>query len=244
MANPGYTDTPIIPGQKWRVHDAERPLPPVVAPGADSAQPPSDAVVLFDGSSLDSWVSAKDGQSPAAWKVENGYAEVVKGAGNIQTRVPLGDGQYHVEWRAPETVEKSSQGRGNSGVFLLSLYELQVLDGHDNPTYADGLTGGIYGQWPPLANACRKPGEWQTFDIVFTGPRFDGERLAAPGYVTLFHNGVVVHYHRELLGPTQHKRAPAYEPHEPERPLMLQDHGDPVRFRNMWYRRLGELDAG
>jgi hypothetical protein len=249
MSNPGYADTPIIPGQSWRVHDGDRPQPPVVSPGQQPGPdrpgtPPSDAVVLFDGSNLDSWVSARDGASPAAWTVANGIVQVEPGTGDIQTKANLGDGQYHLEWAAPEKVEKHSQGRGNSGVFLMGLYELQVLDGFDNPTYADGITGAVYGQFPPLVNPCRQPGEWQSYDIIFTAPRFEGERLLSPAYVTLIHNGVLTHYHKALLGPTQHKVNTQYEPHPPELPLKLQDHDNLVCFRNIWYRPLGDYDEG
>jgi len=241
---PGYDDTPIIPGSNWRVHDKERPLARVVTPPTASTQdqagqPPSDAVVLFDGSDLSGW-TGKDGDPQ--WKVENGYAEVVGGTGSISSKEQLGDGQYHVEWRAPDKVKGESQGRGNSGVFLMSRYEIQVLDCYENPTYADGATAGIYGQTPPLVNACRKPGEWQTYDIVWLGPRFEGRRVIRPAHLTLFHNGVLAHHNRMLIGPTTHRAVLAYEPHPTEAPLQLQDHGDPVRYRNIWYRPLTDYD--
>jgi hypothetical protein len=237
----GYTDTPLIPGSRWRVHDPERPQPLVVAPGTPSTpeapgQPPSDAVVLFDGTSLDGWVG-KDG-APARWTVENGYVEVVPKAGDITSRAQFGDCQLHLEWQAPADVSGSSQGRGNSGVFLMDRYELQVLDCYQNPTYADGTTGAVYGQHPPLVNACRRPGEWQSYDIVWLAPRFDGDRLVTPAYVTVFLNGLLVQYHRPVLGPTSHKKVTPYEPHPPVAPLRLQDHSNPVRFRNIWYRPL------
>jgi hypothetical protein len=239
----GYDDTPSIPGQQWRVHDSTRPRPRVVTPGTESTperpgRPPSDAVILFDGSGLSGWVGTDGG--PAAWKAEHGYIEVVPRAGDIQTREQFGSCQLHVEWAAPVEVAGGSQGRGNSGVFLMGRYEIQVLDCYDNPTYADGTTAAVYGQHPPLVNACRKPGEWQTYDIVWITPRFEGERLVAPAYVTVFHNGVVVHHHREILGPTTHRRVMPYAPHPPTGPLRLQDHGHPVRFRNIWYRPLDE----
>jgi hypothetical protein len=241
----GYDDTPFLPGSPWRVHDSRRPQPPVVTPGTESTPerpgwPPSDANVLFDGTDLSGWVG-RDGQ-PAAWKVEHGYMEVVPRSGDIQTREHFGDCQLHLEWAAPAQVAGQSQGRGNSGVFLMGRYEIQVLDCYENPTYADGTTAAIYGQFPPLVNACRRPGEWQTYDIVWLAPRFDGERLVSPAYVTVFHNGVLVHYHRELLGPTTHRRTLPYTPHPPTGPLRLQDHGNPVRFRNIWYRPL-DLEA-
>ncbi|MBI3970212.1 MAG: DUF1080 domain-containing protein [Chloroflexi bacterium] len=242
----GYDDTPFIPGQKYRVHDSTRPQPRVVTPGTESTQeragrPPSDAVILFDGTDLSGWVAnPRSGSSdgPARWKVENGYMEVVPRSGGIRTREEFGDCQVHLEWAAPAEVVGNSQGRGNSGVFLMNRYEIQVLDCYDNPTYADGTTAAVYGQHPPLVNACRKPGEWQTYDIIWTAPRFDGERLVSPAYVTMFHNGVLVHNHREVLGPTAHRKVTPYEPHPPVGPLSLQDHGNPMRFRNIWYRPL------
>ncbi|MFP4056221.1 MAG: DUF1080 domain-containing protein [Candidatus Brocadiia bacterium] len=247
QGSPGYDDTPVIPGQKWKVHDSARPQPPVVEPPTPSTQdqagrPPSDAVVLFDGTDLEKWV-AKDG-GPAPWKVEDGYMEVEPKSGNIQTAQPIGDCQLHIEWAAPAEVSGESQGRGNSGVFLMGRYEIQVLDCYDNPTYADGTTAAIYGQFPPLANACRPPGQWQTYDIVWIAPRFSGDELVSPARVTVIHNGVVVHHARELIGPTTHRRVLDYQAHPPEGPLMLQDHGDAVRLRNIWYRPLPAEDQG
>jgi len=241
----GYDDTPFIPGSKYRVHDSSRPQPRIVAPGTESSQgapgkAPSDAVILFDGKDLGGW-EALDG-SPAKWKVENGYMEVVPKSGNIRTKARFGDCQLHLEWAAPTAIEGASQGRGNSGVFLMGLYEIQVLDCYGNPTYADGTTAAIYGQCPPLVNACRKPGEWQIYDIVWIVPRFDADRLVSPARVTIFHNGALVHHHKELLGPTQHKKAAQYAPHAATGPLMLQDHKNPVRYRNIWQRPLKDYD--
>lgn len=246
MAKLGYDDTPFLPDGKWRVHDSNRPQPLVVYPGTPSTQekfgePPSDAVILFDGTDLSKWVSSRDG-GPARWKVENGYMEVVAGTGDIQTIEHFGDCQLHLEWAAPAEVRGESQGRGNSGVFIMGLYEIQVLDCYENPTYADGTTAAIYGQYPPLVNACRKPGEWQIYDIIWIAPRFDGDKLVSPAYVTVLHNGVVVHYHTPLFGPTTHRQILPYTPHPPVGPLRLQDHGDPVRFRNIWYRVLKGYD--
>jgi len=243
----GYDDTPLIPGQKYKVHDSGRPLPRVVTPGTESTsdqagRAPADAVVLFDGTDLSKW-EGRDG-GPADWKVENGYMEVVAKTGNIRTREHLGDCQLHLEWAAPEEVKGDSQGRGNSGVFLMGLYEIQVLDCYDNPTYADGATAAVYGQFPPLVNACRKPGEWQSYDIVWSGPRFDGDTLVRPARVTVLHNGILVHHDVELTGPTTHRKVLEYEPQPTTGPLMLQDHGDPVRFRNIWYRPLTSYDEG
>jgi hypothetical protein len=236
----GYDDTPLIPGSTWHVHDPNRPQPRVVTPGA-AGQPPSDAVVLFDGSSLAQWQSL-DG-SAAKWKLEKDYMEVAAKTGNIQTKAAFGDCQLHVEWAAPAVVESESQGRGNSGVFLMSIYEIQVLDCYDNPTYADGLTASIYGEYPPLVNACRKPGEWQTYDIVWIAPRFEGDKLVSPARVTVIQNGIVVHHDQPLFGPTSHRTVVPYKAHAPEGPLMLQDHGNPVRFRNIWYRPIKGYDA-
>jgi len=241
---PGYDDTPMIPGSKYKVHDKKRPQPRVVTPGTESApdrpgRAPSDAVILFDGGDLSKW-AGRDGD--ARWKVGNGCMEVAPGTGDIETRERFGDCQLHVEWAAPAAVKGECQGRGNSGVFLMGCYEIQVLDCFENPTYADGLTAAIYGQCPPLVNACRRPGEWQTYDIVWLGLRFDGETLARPASVTLFHNGVLVHHNKELTGPTTHRAVLPYEPHPERGPLRLQDHGDLVRYRNIWYRPLTDYD--
>jgi hypothetical protein len=240
----GYTDTPLIPGSKWRVHDDARPRPPVITPGTFSTpdipgKPPSDAMVLFDGKNLDAWRTAKG--EPARWKVENGYLEVAPGAGDIITRAEFGDSQLHIEWRAPTPPQGDSQGRGNSGIFLMGLYETQVLDCFHNLTYADGQAGAVYGQMPPLVNACRPPGEWQTYDIVYTAPRFKDGKIDVPGFVTTFHNGVMVQNHTQILGATEHRAVPKLVVHEPKGPLVLQDHRNPVRFRNIWIRPLGEV---
>jgi hypothetical protein len=243
----GYTDTPMLPGQPWRVHDPTRPHPRVVRPGRAPGDAPSDAVVLFDGTNLSKWghpgqgASADRATSDARWIVRDGYFEVRPGAGTLITRDSFGDVQLHLEWAAPAEVRGRSQGRGNSGVFLMGLYEVQLLDSFDNPTYADGQAGAIYGQYPPLANAARPPGDWQTYDIVFEAPRFEGSRLVRPAFVTLVWNGVVVHNRKQAMGPTVHRVLPEYAPHAAELPLALQDHGNPVRFRNVWVRRLADL---
>lgn len=236
----GYDDTPILPGQQWRVHDGSRPQPRVVTPG-DDRSPPSDATILFDGKDVSGWV-AKDG-GDIGWTIEDGTMQVAPKTGDITTRQEFGDCQLHIEWASPEEVKGSSQGRGNSGIFLMGQYEMQVLDGYDNLTYADGLTGAIYGQYPPLVNACRKPGEWQVYDILFIAPRFQGNNLVSPAYLTVFHNGVVLHHHQASHGPTGHKNLSSYdEPHGPRGPLKLQDHGDLVRYRNIWIREIGIYD--
>jgi hypothetical protein len=227
---------------KWKIHDLDRPVPPVIDSGTASTQdlpgrPPSDAVVLFDGKDLSKWAH-KDG-SAAKWKVENGYFEVVPKTGYIYTREPFGDCQLHVEFSEPSPAKGESQDRGNSGVFLQGLYETQVLDSYQSKTYADGEAGAIYGQYPPLVNASRPPGQWQTYDIVFHGPRFakDG-KLLRPARETVFHNGVLVQDNVELSGPTAHGKRPPYEPQAEKLPLALQDHNHPVRYRNIWIREL------
>lgn len=230
----GYTDTPLLPGQKWRVHDDARPRPPVVTPGEGKARP-SDAIVLFDGTGLDAW--SGDGGGPAKWAVE-GDAMVVNGTGALRTKESFGDVQLHIEFATPAEVVSASQGRGNSGVFFLGRYEIQVLDSFDNVTYADGQAGALYGQFPPLVNASRGPGQWQTYDIVFRAPVFEGDQLVRPARATVLHNGVLVQDAQELIGATDHKKVATYKPHPPEGPLQLQDHGNPVRYRNVWIRRL------
>ena len=239
----GYDDTPFLPGGKWRVHDANRPQPKIIDPGTASTQkapgrPPSDAILLFDGTDASQW-QTRDG-GPVGWKVENGVMEVMPRTGSIVSKQSFGDIHLHIEWASPIEVKGASQGRGNSGVFLMNLYEIQVLDSYDNVTYADGHAGGIYGQYPPLVNAARGPGQWQTYDIFFVAPRFDGQSLVSPAYVTVIHNGILIHHHQPLLGPTGHKTLSSYaEPHDPVGPIMLQDHGDLVRFRNIWVRPIG-----
>jgi hypothetical protein len=225
--------------EKWAIHDLDRPVPPVVDPGpAGPPMPtPSDAIVLFDGKSLSQWEDGKGG--PAGWKVENGYAEVVAKTGSIRTKKGFGDCQLHIEWASPVEVKGESQERGNSGVFLMDIYEVQVLDSYDNRTYADGQAAAVYGQYPPLVNACRKPGEWQSYDIVFRRPHFDAAgKVLQPARMTVFHNGILVHDNVELTGPTGHKARPPYKPHADKLPLSLQDHGNPVRYRNIWLREL------
>lgn len=224
--------------QEWEVHSMDRPRPPVVDPGpaGPPAPVPSDAVVLFDGTDLREW---RGGEGPAGWRVEGGYVEVVGGSGSISTRRAFGDIQLHVEWAAPAQIEGDGQGRGNSGVFLMGLYEIQVLDSYRNDTYPDGQAAALYGQEPPLVNASRPPGEWQTYDIVFRRPRFaDDGSLVEPARATVFHNGVLVHNNVAFHGRTVHRQRATYAPHEERLPLTLQDHGNPVRFRNIWVREL------
>jgi hypothetical protein len=241
---PGFKDTPLLPNSNWRVHDADRPIPPVVATGAiNVVPPPSDAIVLFNGESLENWVSLQNNEaSPPLWKIENGYFEAVRDAGALVTRDKFGSVQLHVEWASPSVVKGVDQARGNSGILLMGRYEVQVLDTFQNLTYADGHAGAIYGQYPPLVNASRPPGEWQSFDIVFEAPRFEGDSLVKPAYVTCFHNGVLVQNRREVIGSVAYRAVGKYAPHAAEEPLALQDHGDPVRFRNIWIRRLDSLE--
>ena len=226
---------PILPNG-WHVHDMDRPQPVKVDPGASNADAPSDATVLFDGSDLDCWVSAKGGAVP--WTLGDGYVEVVPGTANIETKQSFGDMQLHIEWASPALVEEKAQRRGNSGVFLMGLYEIQIMDAWENPAYPDGMAGAVYGQNPALVNAARKPGEWQSYDIVFKAPVFKDGELESPAYVTIFWNGVLVQNHTEIYGPTVHREAPPYVAHAEKLPLKLQNHGRPVRFRNVWIREL------
>jgi len=227
------------PAEQWSIHDPARPLPPVVDPGpaGPPVAAPSDAIVLFNGKDLSEWEDSKG--EPARWKVESGYMEVVAKTGSIRTKKAFGDCQLHIEWATPAAVSGEGQSRGNSGVFLMNTYEVQVLDSYENKTYADGMAGAIYGQYPPLVNACRKPGEWQSYDIIFRRPRFDSQgNVLTPARMTVFHNGILIHDHVELLGPTSHKIRLPYKAHADKLPLSLQDHGHPVRFRNIWLRPL------
>jgi len=227
---------------KWKIHDLDRPLPPVVTPGTSSTQEapgkaPSDAVILFDGKDLSQWLD-KDGAA-AKWKVENGYVEVMAKTGYIHTKKAFGDCQLHVEFSEPTPPQGESQDRGNSGVFLMGAYEIQVLDSYENKTYADGQASAVYGQYPPLVNASRPPGQWQGYDIIFHGPRFDSAgKLLRPARITVFHNGVLVQDNVEPTGPTEHGERPPYKAGPEKAPLALQDHGNPVRYRNIWIREL------
>lgn len=236
----GYEDTPMLPGSKWRVHDGTRPLPAAVKTATAPGAPPADAQVLFGGADLSRWQNRKG--EPAGWKIEQGAIVVTAKAGDIQTKDEFGDVQLHVEWAAPSVVVGDGQDRGNSGVFLMGRYEVQVLDSFGSPTYPDGQAAAIYGQWPPLVNASRPPGEWQVYDILFTAPRFENGSLVTPAYLTVFHNGVAVHNHAAVIGTTAHKVVGKYEAHPPRGPIRLQDHGNPVRYRNIWVRELGEYD--
>lgn len=206
------------------------PEPKIIDPGS-STKAPSDAIVLFDGKDLSAWNGGE------AWPVKDGAA-TSQGNG-INSKQAFGSCQLHVEWATPSKVEGEGQGRGNSGIYLMEHYEVQILDSYENTTYYDGQAGAIYKQWPPLTNACRKPGEWQTYDIIFDAPQFDQDgKLARPGYVTVLHNGVLIQNHAELQGSTAWDAAPAYAAHAEKLPLHIQFHGNPVRFRNIWIREL------
>ena len=213
------------------------PVPPVVVPGADH-RPPSDAVVLFGGGDLSAW-QQPDGSAPA-WTVKDGAMTVAPGSGGIETKQSFGDVQLHIEWRTPaDTAGLQGQNRGNSGIFFQNRYEVQVLDSYENRTYSNGQAGSVYKQHIPAANATTPPGTWQSYDIVFVAPRFRADSsLAAPARVTVFHNGVLLHHAAALEGGTVYRGAPSYEPHPAKAPLSLQDHGQPVSFRNIWLREL------
>jgi len=227
---------------RYKVSDRNRPEPKVITPATPGTQqapgkPPSDAIILFDGSDLSKWQDNKGGAAP--WKVVNGTIEVVPGTSDIHTTQAFGDCQLHVEWAEPNPPHDKDQGRGNSGIYLMSKYELQVLDSYQNKTYPDGQAGAVYAQTPPLVNACLRPGEWQTYDIVWHGPRFaqDG-KLLRPARITVFQNGVLVQDNTELTGPTDYMKRPPYKQHPDKMPLVLQDHDQPVHFRNIWIREL------
>ena len=223
------------------------PVPSVITPAANAVNPPSDAVVLFDGTNLNEWVSTNNPVIPAKWKVEDGILTVEKSAGNIQTKKTFTDYQLHIEWRIPSNISGSSQARGNSGLFLSSTgpgdagYELQILDSYKNETYVNGQAGSIYKQYAPLVNACRKPGEWQSYDIIWTAPRFNEDgSLKSPARVTVLHNGILIQNNVELKGETRWIGSPYYKKHAAS-PIKLQAHGDksePISFRNIWIRPL------
>ena len=234
---------------KYAVHDETRENPTVIKPPERLGQHPSDATVLFDGEDTSQWVSEKDGKE-VKWKIENGYMEVVRKTGGIRTKKMFGNCQLHVEWCTPEGIDPkiTDQKRSNSGVFLMDRYEVQVLDSYtennykDNRTYADGQAAALYGQHPPMVNVCRKPGQWQAYDISFLKPLFDENgKLIRKARITVLHNGVVVHNNLEIEGSTRHKKKASYRPHPDGKGyIRLQDHGNPIRFRNIWVRELPE----
>jgi hypothetical protein len=224
---------------EYKPEDTEFYEPKVekITPGDDN-QPPSDATVLFDGQDLSAWESAKGG-SDAPWTVQEGYFTVKPGTGNIRTKEDFGDFQLHIEWRSPQKIEGEGQGRGNSGIFLQGLYEVQVLDSYESPTYVNGQAGSIYKQHPPLVNATKPPTEWDVYDIIYTAPKFDEKNgsLLEAGYVTVLHNGVVVQNHSKLQGTTEYIGPPQWKAHS-DGPIVLQDHGNLTSFRNVWIRPL------
>ncbi len=228
---PGYDDTPMLPNSQWRVHDKNRPQAPIVEPGAKPGDPPSDAVVLFDGQDVSQW------EGLTADAVEDGAINVVK-TQSLTTKTTFGDCQLHIEWATPKTADGNAMNWGNSGIFFHGLYELQIIESKACRIYADGIAGAIYGQFPPLANPSRGPGQWQTFDAVFLAPKFDGEKLIEPARMTVFWNGVLVQYHQEILGATKHKTFPQYEQKVETGPLVIQQHHSAVRLRNIWIRPL------
>lgn len=242
----GYSDTPVIPGTNWRVHDIDRPRPPAVKSEVVTTPPPSDAIVLFDGKDLSAWQGERGGE--ASFTVKDGVFTVSrpdKDSGkpgrreNIMTRQSFGDVQLHVEWRAPDNPILNSQRRGNSGVIFMGQYEVQVLDSYENPTYADGQAASLYGWKPPLVNATSPTREWQSYDIIFEAPRRDmSGDLMKKARVTVLHNGVLMHHAQDYLGKSSHKAVAQYEVHPDKAPIKIQDHGDAVSFRNIWVREL------
>lgn len=238
----GFRDTPILPGTPWHVHDPDRPRPSVVRPGQAAGDAPADAIILFDGTDLSAFKRA-DGKA-ADWLIADGTMTPPRRANftdwaSLTTEAAFGDMQLHLEFRTPSPSAAGGQMRGNSGVILMGLYEVQILDSHENRTYADGQASAIYGQTPPLANASRSPGQWQSYDIIFEAPRFDADgKLLRPAFVTVFHNGVLTQNHRRIEGSTAWRALPKYTPHADALPLTLQDHGCAVSFRNIWVRRL------
>lgn len=234
----GFRDTPMLPGGKWHVHDPDRPAPKVVTPAAQPGGAPSDAVVLFDGRSMEAWTP-----SGKPWVLKDGAMTVPPRDGKAESvlvsKQSFGDVQLHLEFRSPNPPQKSSQDRGNSGIWFMQRYEVQILDGYDNPTYADGQVGAVYAWKPPLVNAARKPGQWQSYDIIFERPRFAADgKLLRPAYVTAMLNGVVVQNHQAILGTTVWRQVEKYQAHGDAAPIQLQDHDSPVSFRNIWVRPL------
>lgn len=241
----GYSDTPVIPGSKWKVHDIDRPRPAVVTPAEKLGGAPADAIVLFDGTNTDAFHSKKKDEKgkdtaemgACPWKIENG--ELLVSGGDAWTKQEFGSCQFHIEWKTEPNTKGNSQKKGNGGVFFMDRYETQILDCDNNPTYADGMAGGVYGQTPPLVNAVKKAGEWQVYDIVFTAPKKEGGKVVEPAYITTFINGICVQNHTAIQGPTKHKQVTNYDGEFPEKaPLRLQDHKNepPVRLRNIWVR--------
>ena len=236
----GYTDTPKLPGVPWVVHDPSRPQPRVVeTAGAVSIKPPSDAIILFDGKNLDAFTQQNG--SPATWLVKDGILTVSKN--DIQTKEAFGAVQFHIEWRVPAGRKVDGQIGGNSGIFFMGFYEVQLLQSNKNPTYPDGQAGALYGQLPPLVNATSPQGEWNSYDISFEPPIYRNGSVEKPAKVTILHNGVFIQNAESYLGPTLHKKLASYPAtHAESAPIRIQDHGDPIEFRNIWVRPLGRRD--
>ena len=243
----GYSDTPVIPGTQWKVHDIDRPRPNAVAPGEKPGAPPSDAIIIFDGTSTEALhAKEKDAKGketgkmmPCPWQIDSGVLMI--SGGDCWTKQEFASCQLHLEWMSEPHTKGNSQKKGNAGVFFMDRYESQMLDCDNNPTYADGMTGGVYGQTPPLVNAVRPAGQWQVYDIVFTAPKLEGGKVVEPAYITTFVNGICVQNHTKIMGPTKHKNITDYSGEFPElAPIRIQDHKNepPVRVRNIWIRPL------
>jgi len=225
----GYKDTPVLPWCGYHVHDPDRPAPPKVTPSRRGG-PPSDAIALFDGDNLSKW-------RPSDWKIEDG--ELIAVTGELTTRESFGDCQLHLEWQAPNPPVGDDWDHGNNGVMLMGLFEIQVFDTYTTPLYSDGQAASVYGQTPPMVNACREPGRWQSYDIIFFAPVFKDGKLERPARVTVLHNGLLVHHNQEIYGPTGHRIQPKYDKPIPAKlPVSLSAHNNPVRFRNIWIRPL------
>ncbi len=225
---------------KWGVQDIERPQPQVVTPGATDNAAPSDAIVLFDGTNLSEWKSCNDG-GEAKWKLKDGYMEIVPGTGDIHTRQLFGSCQVHIEWSIiDEDLNEEGNDFGNSGVFLMERYELQILDSYEKATYPDAQAGAIYGQSPPQVNVCKKPGQWQSYDIIFHAPIFSGEKVIKTATITVFHNGVLIQDNWEIWGATYLTPPVPYVVHDAKMPLRLQEHHHAMRYRNIWIRSLDD----
>ena len=231
----GYKDTPILPWCGYHVHDPDRPEPKKVTPAppdvtGKTGKAPTDAIVLFDGTNLRQWQTSD-------WKIENG--ELIAVSGSLSTKQPFGDCQLHIEWMAPDPPQGGIWDRGNNGVMLMGLFEIQIYDSYTEKLYPDGQAASVYGQTPPMVNACRQPGQWQSFDIIFFAPIFKSGKLEKPAYVTVLHNGVLVHHNQKIYGPTGHRILARYEkPIAEKLPLSLSAHNNPVRFRNIWIRQI------
>lgn len=243
----GYSDTPVIPGTKWKVHDIDRPRPDPVKPGAKAGDPPADAIIIFNGASTEALQGKKKDAkgkptaewAPCPWKIENG--ELLIDGGDCWTKQEFASCQLHLEWKSEPHTKGNSQKKGNAGVFFMDLYESQIVDAYNNPTYADGMVGAVYGQTPPLVNAVRPSGEWQVYDIVFKAPKLEGDKVVEPAYITTFVNGICVQNHTKIMGPTKHKNITDYSGSFPAKaPIRIQDHKNepPVRLRNVWIRPL------